>query len=293
MQSIEANLKSLLKSLPHSPDKGALDGLVKDTLQNTATKSSVEISKNQWEYTLKNEIFLLAATEGKALKEANTQYYGDLRDRLDVVLTFTEHDACEQVFPFSVLQDLLETQTIASCSHIFSWIEERADRLTEGMVPQKGKALVLLRTLNDLLRRLSKTGNTTMFCGRILTFLSRVFPLGERSGVNLRGEYGPVWEGPGVKSASNEIKMAVDQKKGGAGEEDKMEVDEVKAEGSETLEVKKKEQKDGACASMCFRYVFYMATLQNSTIRSGLYNFRSPVHHSSQSQLPSPSSRKL
>ena len=62
------------------------------------------------------------------------------------------------------------------------------------MVPQKGKALVLLRTLNDLLRRLSKMGSNTIFCGRILTFLSGVFPLGERSGVNLRGEYGPTWE---------------------------------------------------------------------------------------------------
>ena len=58
----------------------------------------------------------------------------------------------------------------------------------------KGKALILLRTLNDLLRRLSKMGNNTIFCGRILTFLSGVFPLSERSGVNLRGEYGPTWE---------------------------------------------------------------------------------------------------
>src|ERR1700722_5537567 len=104
-------------------------------------------------------------------------------------------DAWEQVFPFTVLQDLLETHTITSCSHIFSWIEERSKRLTIGMVPQKGKALILLRTLNDLLRRLSKMGSATKFCGRILTFLSGVFPLGERSGVNLRGEYGPVWEG--------------------------------------------------------------------------------------------------
>jgi len=83
-------------------------------------------------------------------------------------------------------------QTIPSCSHIFSWIESRAARLTVGMV--KGKALVLLRTLNDLLRRLSKMGSNTIFCGRILTFLSGVFPLSERSGVNLRGEYGPTWD---------------------------------------------------------------------------------------------------
>lgn len=63
------------------------------------------------------------------------------------------------------------------------------------MIPAKGKSLVLLRTLNDLLRRLSKTGKNTTFCGRILIFLSSVFSLGERSGVNLRGDYGPQWEG--------------------------------------------------------------------------------------------------
>ena len=56
------------------------------------------------------------------------------------------------------------------------------------MVPGKGKALVILRTLNDLLRRLSKSTHT-VFCGRILLFLASIFPLGERSGVNLRGEF--------------------------------------------------------------------------------------------------------
>ena len=58
-------------------------------------------------------------------------------------------------------------------------------------------------------------GSTTIFCGRILTFLSGVFPLGERSGVNLRGEYGPTWEGVNVgkkktEGVTNE-EMNVDQ----------------------------------------------------------------------------------
>lgn len=65
----------------------------------------------------------------------------------------------------------------------------------KNLKPQKGKGLLLLRTLNDLLRRVSKTGSTTTFCGRILNLLSSVFPLCERSAVNLRGEYGPPWEG--------------------------------------------------------------------------------------------------
>ena len=55
------------------------------------------------------------------------------------------------------------------------------------MVAGKGKGLTLLRLCNELLRRLSKAKNT-VFCGRILMLLSSVFPLTERSGVNLRGE---------------------------------------------------------------------------------------------------------
>lgn len=95
------------------------------------------------------------------------------------------------------------------------------------MVPQKGKALVLLRTLNDLLRRLSKMGSTTIFCGRILTFLSDVFPLGERSGVNLRGEYGPTWEGVVdlAKTKKNEKERPVEEKAKSDDENNRMQVE--------------------------------------------------------------------
>ena len=49
---------------------------------------------------------------------------------------------------------------------------------------------MLLRLLNDLLRRLSKPSRTHLvLSGRILSLLGSVFPLGERSGVNLRGEF--------------------------------------------------------------------------------------------------------
>ncbi|KAJ3512273.1 hypothetical protein NLJ89_g3610 [Agrocybe chaxingu] len=237
MVSLQPHLNTFLKSLPPSPvDQTKLHELVARTISEVKDKSTPENRKSQWEYLLKNDIFLLAATEGTALKHDESKYYDALRDKLDLALAFTEQDACEQTFPFTVLQDLLETQTIASCSHIFSWIEARATRLTEGMVPQKGKALILLRTLNDLLRRLSKTGTTTIFCGRILTFLSGVFPLGERSGVNLRGEYGPTWEGvqfaPKTKK-DNDRDMKIDEPSAPESKEepsgdDKMQVDATK-----------------------------------------------------------------
>jgi hypothetical protein len=72
------------------------------------------------------------------------------------------------------------------------------------MDPSKGKGPNLLRSLNNLLRRISKTGSTTQFCGRILIFLSSVFPFGERSGVNLRGEYGASWVPVTIPAATQE-----------------------------------------------------------------------------------------
>ncbi|RKO92116.1 THO complex subunit 1 transcription elongation factor-domain-containing protein [Blyttiomyces helicus] len=54
--------------------------------------------------------------------------------------------------------------------------------------PTKGKGQTFLRLCNELLRRLSKTQNTVA-CGSILMTMASVFPLSERSGVNLRGEF--------------------------------------------------------------------------------------------------------
>ncbi|TFY55419.1 hypothetical protein EVG20_g9323 [Dentipellis fragilis] len=280
-RSPDTALRSLIKNLPKKRiEKDALDALVKKTLKDTAVKFTPEIRKGQWELALKTEVLTHAMKEGKALQDPDmTTYYDELKDRLDIVLTFTEQDACEQTFPFTTLQDLLETQTIPSCSHVFSWIESRADRLTEGMVPQKGKALILLRMLNDLLRRLSKMGSNTIFCGRILTFLSGVFPLGERSGVNLRGEYGPVWEGVQVRSkeekekgkesgdkdevmtdskdeAKDEAKASEEKK-----EQNAMEVDEKPDSGKPSSPDKKNDKKEGQDESRPRRRVHHAQIL--------------------------------
>lgn len=58
-------------------------------------------------------------------------------------------------------------------------------------IAEKGRttkaSLCLLRMCNALLRRLSKTHNS-VFCGKILVFLSFTFALSERSAVNLTGK---------------------------------------------------------------------------------------------------------
>uniref|UniRef100_V5EE91 Nuclear matrix protein n=1 Tax=Kalmanozyma brasiliensis (strain GHG001) TaxID=1365824 RepID=V5EE91_KALBG len=85
---------------------------------------------------------------------------------------------------------LIEAQPIPTCSRIFGYTESRVKPLTIGLHPGRGKGPVLLRTCNELLKRLSKPSQEdTVFAGRILSLLAKVFPLGERSGVNLRGDF--------------------------------------------------------------------------------------------------------
>lgn len=90
----------------------------------------------------------------------------------------------------------------------------------QGLEPRKHKALLILKMCNDLLRRLSRSTHT-VFCGRIIMFLSSVFPIGDQSSVNLRGTYDAdnitIMQDPDYGSAaaptteSEEKTMEVDQ----------------------------------------------------------------------------------
>ncbi|KAG8984504.1 hypothetical protein FRB90_005295, partial [Tulasnella sp. 427] len=170
-------------------ERSHLDTLVANIMNETGSKKKYA----EWENVTRREILRLTMNEAAALADPNTPYYDDIVDLLDVALTLSELDAADPSLPLLLLEDVFDTQTIVSCLRIFSWLEKRSDRVTVGMEPAKGKGPNLLRALNNHLRRISKTGSTMQFCGRILIFLSSVFPFGERSGVNLRGEYGLPW----------------------------------------------------------------------------------------------------
>ena len=107
---------------------------------------------------------------------------------LDCALICVELEIADTGLPFTLLEELFDTQTIPQCEVLFNYLESRVVRLTAGMEGGKGKALILLRLCNELLRRLSKAEDT-IFCGRILIFLSKSFPIAERSAVNLRGDF--------------------------------------------------------------------------------------------------------
>ncbi|KAL3676036.1 hypothetical protein R1sor_025984 [Riccia sorocarpa] len=104
---------------------------------------------------------------------------------LDIVLYLCERGHVEGGMVFQLLEDLTEVSTIKDCKEVFGYIEGKQETLGKPELFGRGK-LVMLRTCNQLLRRLSKA-NDVVFCGRILMFLAHFFPLSERSAVNIKG----------------------------------------------------------------------------------------------------------
>ncbi|PWN49812.1 hypothetical protein IE53DRAFT_316971 [Violaceomyces palustris] len=114
----------------------------------------------------------------------------DTFHRLDVAVSLQLAGVLDPALPLSIIEELLEASTIGQCSEVFDYVESRVWQMTINMSPVKGKGLVLLRLCNELLKRLSKPSKPhTIFAGRILSLLAAVFPLGERSGVNLKGDF--------------------------------------------------------------------------------------------------------
>lgn len=123
---------------------------------------------------------------GMSIDEKETSQ-GHIPRLLDIVLYLCEKEHVEGGMIFQLLEDLTEMSTLRNCKDIFGYIESKQDILGKQELFARGK-LVMLRTCNQLLRRLSKASDV-VFCGRILMFLAHFFPLSERSAVNIKGVF--------------------------------------------------------------------------------------------------------
>jgi THO complex subunit 1 len=105
---------------------------------------------------------------------------------LDIILICGDHGICTPELVCWLLEELLDSQTTYGCRKVFDYLELRRERLAHKDFHKKN--LVFLRSCNELLRRLSRAEDA-IFCGRVFFFLFQTFPLGDKSSVNLRGEF--------------------------------------------------------------------------------------------------------
>ena len=79
----------------------------------------------------------------------------------------------------------------------------------------------------DLLRRLSRT-QQTVFCGRILLFLARFFPITERSGLNVVSEFN--LDNTTAYSERNDLMMDDNAATSGDGDDEPKEAEKMEIE---------------------------------------------------------------
>ncbi|XP_054035663.1 THO complex subunit 1 isoform X1 [Dryobates pubescens] len=106
---------------------------------------------------------------------------------ISLAITGVTEGICTASTPFVLLGDVLDCLPLDQCDKIFTFVEKNVATWKSNTFYSAGKNY-LLRMCNDLLRRLSKSQNT-VFCGRIQLFLARLFPLSEKSGLNLQSQF--------------------------------------------------------------------------------------------------------
>lgn len=106
---------------------------------------------------------------------------------LNLSIQCARQQDCSISLPIVLISELFECRTIEECETLFELVDKNVSIWKEDFFFKNVKNN-LLRTCNDLLRRLSQNQNT-VFCGRILIFLAVFFPLFERSGLNLTSEF--------------------------------------------------------------------------------------------------------
>ncbi|XP_066362837.1 uncharacterized protein [Miscanthus floridulus] len=102
----------------------------------------------------------LVGTEGNRVGSRGEPILGKCSSNIaagacDIVLYLCERGHVEGGMVFQLLENLTEMSTIKDCKDIFGYIESQQDVLGKQELFGRGK-LVMLRTCNQLLRRLSK-----------------------------------------------------------------------------------------------------------------------------------------
>ncbi|KAF2687446.1 nuclear matrix protein [Lentithecium fluviatile CBS 122367] len=107
-------------------------------------------------------------------------------DLLDILQYCGDRNLCSPQLVLLLLEELLDSLSIDGCRTALGFLESRREVLFAAR--SQNKDLVILRLCNELLRRLSRAEDP-VFCGRVYIFLFHSFPLGDKSSVNLRGNF--------------------------------------------------------------------------------------------------------
>ncbi|KAI0207238.1 THO complex subunit 1 [Lamellibrachia satsuma] len=131
----------------------------------------------------RDELTRLIVSQSQSTDTDTTTY----RMFIETAVEAVKAELCAPSIPFHLMADLFDSITIDKCEDVFKFVEENVSVWKSEMFYNAGKNY-LLRMCNDIVRRLSKSQNT-IFSGRIQLFLATLFPLSEKSGLNLMSQF--------------------------------------------------------------------------------------------------------
>ncbi|KAF3769992.1 hypothetical protein M406DRAFT_343949 [Cryphonectria parasitica EP155] len=171
----ESDLEDVLSRLPGtSSDLAEFQGLAGPRQRGNAKFATIETAARG---LLSNLIARVSIDSPDFVKVWNF---------FDILQCLSDRGQCDPALLVWLIEELLDSQTIPGCRKIFDYLESRRKRIISKNF--NDKKLVLLRSCNELLRRLSRAEDTA-FSGRVFIFLFQSLPSGDKSSVNLRGEY--------------------------------------------------------------------------------------------------------
>ncbi|KAL7672469.1 hypothetical protein ACOME3_007353 [Neoechinorhynchus agilis] len=173
-----AETSSLLRSAILSPDND-----LPSPEEISATLPKETDDRHALELT-----FRYLAIEQCSARLSSSDLYIVLDRLLKLSVNAVEADTLGPQVPSMIVTDSLNTSTVEECFHtVFTIIEAYTDvwKSTIFFAASKNN---LLRACNDLLKRVCRV-HMTKFCGRIQIFLARLYPITEKSALNLTSAF--------------------------------------------------------------------------------------------------------
>ncbi|KAJ1921201.1 hypothetical protein H4219_000800 [Mycoemilia scoparia] len=167
--------KALYSSLPVEELKGTGDS-------SSRMKTHCEIAFTQIVYSFVQK--LSSEFESSSSNDSINRLYS----LLDLAIGITELNLGDGIFAWIMLEHAMKLASLKLADHIFGFIESRSLILVANIDPRYAKGQTMIRTCNDLLKRLSHSYQTTLR-GRVHVFIDNCTTLSDRSGINIAGQH--------------------------------------------------------------------------------------------------------
>lgn len=128
-----------------------------------------------------------SSSESDVSTSSSAAVLSTIRSLVSVSIQAQQQGHIESILPLLLLEDAFDALPIELCEQVWGIVEELTDSLALIANKTQRNSMALLRFSTGLMRRLSSV--QSVLFGRLLLTLAYIFPLTDKSGVNLLGAF--------------------------------------------------------------------------------------------------------